>query len=104
MGVPVGKERTTRGREGWIWEVGRELKLKAPMKAEVEIVLFVLFCLNVVDKEEKSFWQLSREEELGKSLHMQAQDQNFLREKNLKQILRGQTSHSRIKGKLVTYA
>lgn len=83
MGVPVGKERTTRGREGWMWEVGRELKIKAPMKAEVEIVLFVLFCLNVVDKEEKSIWQLPRIEgrRIGKELTHASTGSKFLKGK-----------------------
>lgn len=84
MGVPVGKKRTTRGREGWIWEVGRELKIKAPMKVEVEIVLFVLFCLNVVDKEEKiTIWQLSCTEgrRIGKELTHASIGSKFLKGK-----------------------
>lgn len=40
LGVPVGKERPTRRREGWIWEIGRGIEIKEPMKVELKIILF----------------------------------------------------------------
>ena len=60
------------------------------MKVELEILLFLSFCLNVVDKQKKiTFWQplCIEGQRPGKELNTyKAQDQNFLREKNLQNL------------------